>query len=300
MKYSTPSGKVNLFYRDTLLRVPHLLIAGATGSGKSTIVNGLIRTALFRFFDDRPDGAQLVLIDPKRVELSIYRNLPHTLKYASEPAEMLAALDYAMQLCENRYKLMQSQNVRKYSGSDVYVIIDEFADLVCIKGMKNNVHTIIQRLAQIGRAAKVHIILCTQCPLVSVIPTQIKVNFDARIGLRTATAQHSRNILDISGCENLPRFGKAIYSDPDGVQMLDCIPYYTDEDLQAVVQHWTAQVDAERAVQAAPSAQAQAPARPQSFISRAYNAACEWVLYKSPLLPVVCFVLPAMLLTLFL
>lgn len=297
MKYSTPSGTVNIFYRDTLLHVPHLLIAGATGSGKSTIVNGIIRTALFRFFDDRPDGAQFVLIDPKRVELSIYRNLPHTLRYASEPAEMLAALDYAMRLCENRYKLMQSQNVRKYSGSDVYVIIDEFADLVCIKSMKNKVNTIIQRLAQIGRAARIHIILCTQCPLVSVIPTQIKVNFDARIGLRTATAQHSRNILDVTGCEKLPRFGKAIYSDPDGVQLLDYIPYYADEDLQSVVKHWTAQVDAERAAQ---PAQAQAPARPQSFISRAYDAACEWVLYKSPLLPVLCFVLPTMLLTLFL
>ena len=169
LRYTSPAGQVCTLYED-MLRQPHLLIAGATGSGKSVVINALIYTALYKFPWPDADGVQFILIDPKRVELSQYKRLPHTLCYASEPDAMREALSYAMQLCENRYRSMQRAGVRKYPGGDIYIIIDEFADLMTTQ--KRLIMPIIQRLAQIGRAAKVHIILATQTPIAKVLPTE--------------------------------------------------------------------------------------------------------------------------------
>ena len=195
-----------------MLQQPHLLIAGATGSGKSVVINGIITTAL----KDSPAAVQFIFIDPKRVELVDYRPLPHTLKYASEPGDMVQALQYAMDTTERRYKAMQSRHEKNYSGGAVYVIIDELADLMTTN--RKHVQPLIQRLAQIGRAANVHIIAATQCPLSAVIPTPIKVNFDSRVGLRTRSKQDSRNILGLPGCETLPRYGQGYYMTPAGLQ----------------------------------------------------------------------------------
>lgn len=174
MKYKTPGGEVYTLYQD-MLSQPHLLIAGATGSGKSVVITGLITTALY----DSPGEVQFILIDPKRVELAEYRTLPHTVIYSSEPGDMVQALRDGMQITEARYKEMQRAGVRKYQGAALYIIIDELADLMTTN--KKAVAPLIQRLAQIGRAANVHIIAATQCPLASVIPTPIKVNFDSRV-----------------------------------------------------------------------------------------------------------------------
>lgn len=235
--YTTPAGTLYKLYLDALAQ-PHLLIAGATGSGKSVIINGLIYTALHRLPLDREHGAQFILIDPKRVELVQYSRLPHTIKYASEPAPILDALRMAMAITEDRYKRMQARRLRKYPGGDVYVIIDEFADLMTTDA--RTVKPIVQRLAQIGRAARVHIILATQTPISKVLPTEIKCNFDARFGLRTRSAQDSRNILDRPGLELLPRYGQAIYRTPAGDTLYN-VPYYSDAELQRIVDHWEAQ-----------------------------------------------------------
>lgn len=235
--WTSPAGQINNLYRD-MLDQPHLMVAGATGSGKSVVINALIYTALYKFPGDTSKSVQFILIDPKRVELSNYRNLPHTICYASEPDTMLCALNTAMNITESRYKAMQKAGERKYIGGDVYVIIDEFADLMTTD--RRHVQPIIQRLAQIGRAAKVHIILATQCPLAKVIPTEIKVNFDARVGLRTRSAQDSRNILGVSGCELLPRYGQGYYMDPDGLTLYNLL-MIQEEELQARIKWWTDQ-----------------------------------------------------------
>lgn len=216
---------------EDMLDQPHLLIAGATGSGKSVVINGLIYTALLR----NSQAAKFILIDPKRVELSLYKGLPHVLRYASEPAEMVQAIQYAMAVCEQRYQQMACERVRKYSGGDVWVIIDEFADLMTTNARQ--VKPLIQRLAQIGRAAKVHVILATQTPIAKVLPTEIKCNFDARVGLRTRSAQDSRNILGYTGLENLPRFGECVYMRPEGDIRMK-VPYIDDAELQRMVDHW--------------------------------------------------------------
>lgn len=232
-KWITPRGQMNNFYIDGLNQY-HLLIAGATGSGKSVIVNGLIYTALYQ----APTQVQFILIDPKRVELSMYRSLPHTIAYASEPDTMIQALYQAMDITETRYTEMQKRGLRKYDGSHIYIVIDEFADLMTT--CKRTVKPLIQRLAQIGRAAKVHIWLCTQTPISAVLPTEIKCNFDSRIGLRTRSTQDSRNILGMAGLETLPIYGECVYMTPRELSRY-YVPYYNDYTLQERVKHWTRQ-----------------------------------------------------------
>lgn len=233
MKYQTPSGNYYTLFKD-MTQQTHLLIAGECGSGKSVVINGIITTLLYRF----PDDAGLILIDPKRVELSPYKNLPHVLRYASEPGDMLSALQYAMTLCENRYKEMERRIERKYSGGDIYVIIDEFADLMTTQ--KRAVAPLIQRLAQIGRAAKIRLVIATQCPLRSIIPTEIKVNFDSRVGLRTRSAQDSRNILGEPGLETLPQYGQGIYMTPTGSTLYN-IPYVSEAEQNRLITWWEKQ-----------------------------------------------------------
>lgn len=234
LRYTSPAGQVCTLY-ENMLQQPHLLIAGATGSGKSVVINALIYTALYKFPCPDADGVQFILIDPKRVELSQYKRLPHTLCYASEPDAMREALSYAMQLCEDRYKQMQRAGVRKYPGGDIYVIIDEFADLMTTQ--KRLIMPVVQRLAQIGRAAKVHIILATQTPIAKVLPTEIKCNFDARVALRTRSAQDSRNILGVACCETLPRYGFAYYMRPEGHYKTP-IHMYSEAETAGRVKWW--------------------------------------------------------------
>lgn len=229
-EWTTPQGQYYSLYAD-MLKQPHLLIAGATGSGKSVVINGILYTALY----NSPAAVELILIDPKRVELIDYAQLPHTLKYASEPGDMVQALELAMTITERCYKAMQARHTKKYDGGAVYVIIDELADLMTTN--RRQVQPLLQRLAQIGRAANVHIIAATQCPLSAVIPTPIKVNFDSRVGLRTRSKQDSRNILGVGGCELLPRYGQGYYMTPEGLTLYN-IPMQTPEDLQALLTYW--------------------------------------------------------------
>ena len=236
----TPHGRIYYLFED-MTKQTHLLVAGTTGSGKSTVVNGIITTLLYRM----PNDAQLILIDPKRVELSPYKHIPHTIYYASEPIDMLFALQYAMEICETRYREMEKRGERKYSGGDVYVIIDEWADLM--NTQKTAVSPLVQRLAQIGRASKVHLILCTQTPLAKILPTEIKCCFDSRIGLRTRSAQDSRNILDKKGLELLPQYGHGIYMTPQG-EGLKRIPFISEREQKRLIDWWEDQLPQEKPI----------------------------------------------------
>lgn len=229
-EWTTPQGQYFSLYKN-MLSQPHLLMAGATGSGKSVAINGLVYTALY----NSPAAVQFILIDPKRVELVDFKPLPHTLKYSSEPGEMVQALEMAMEITETRYRAMQARREKKYTGAAVYVIIDELADLMTTD--RRHVQPLLQRLAQIGRAANVHIIAATQCPLSCVIPTPIKVNFDSRLALRTRSAQDSRNILGVKGCELLPRYGQGYYMTPDGLTLYN-IPMTDQDEMQRLLTYW--------------------------------------------------------------
>lgn len=234
---TTPGGRVFRLY-SALADRPHLLIAGATGSGKSVVLNGIVYALLASKF---PTECQFVFLDPKKVELVQYSRLPHTLRYASEPSDMIDALDYAVRETERRFSVMQRQGVREYSGGHLYVIVDELADLMTTQ--KNAALPPLQRLAQIGRAAHVHVIACTQNVLAVTIPTVLKCNFPAILGLRTATAAQSRYLIASTGCETLPdpkKAGKGIGYLRDGADLDRYELYmYPDAEIDRVVNYWT-------------------------------------------------------------
>jgi S-DNA-T family DNA segregation ATPase FtsK/SpoIIIE len=156
-EWKTPGGMAAAACLD-MLKQPHLLIAGSTGSGKSVLINSLIYTALYR----SPNRCRLILIDPKRVELIDYKQLPHTIAYASEPPDIAATLVRAVDLMEQRYKRMQAVRTKKSTEADIFIIIDEFADLMTTQ--KRQTMPNIIRLAQLGRAANLRLILATQRP----------------------------------------------------------------------------------------------------------------------------------------
>lgn len=213
------------------LKPPHLLIAGATGSGKSVIINGIIYAALAH----SPREIEFIMIDPKRVELIEYKTLPHVIRYASEPDAMRNALIYARELCDVRFTEMQRKRIKQYDGSAVYIIIDELADLMLTD---KSTKTMLQRIAQIGRAAAVHIIAATQTPISKVLPTEIKCNFDSRIGLRTRSAQDSRNIIGMTGLEKLPSYGEGIFMGPQTFTHY-AFPMISNAEREKLIEYWT-------------------------------------------------------------
>ena len=217
-----------------ILKQPHSLIAGATGSGKSVLINALIYTALYQ----HPNRCRFILIDPKRVELMQYKQLPHTIKYASEPADILKALNLAVQIMENRFRAMQAQGQKKTAEGNLYIIIDEFADLMTTQ--KHSTTPQICRIAQLGRAAGVHLIIATQRPTKDIITGQIKVNIDCRVALRCPTAQDSRNIINYKGAELLPRYGMGYYLTPETMRPeLWEIPIIEDDAIKKIIEYWT-------------------------------------------------------------
>lgn len=231
--WTTPGGTVSGLCSD-ILEQPHLLVAGATGSGKSVLINSIIYTALYK----DPSRLQLVLIDPKRVELIDYKHLPHTLRYASEPRDIINTLKWCVDEMERRYKEMQRFHQKKFDGSNIYIFIDEFADLMTTQ--KKETLPLLQRIAQLGRAANIHLIAATQRPTKDIVNGQIKVNMDSRIALRCPTAQDSRNIINVNGAEQLPRHGFGYYLTPERFEKVP-IPYITDEELRERVKWWTKQ-----------------------------------------------------------
>ena len=235
MTYTTPGGSYPRLCADILAQ-PHTLIAGATGSGKSVLINATIYTALY----SAPCERSFVLIDPKRVELVQYAALPHTLYYASEPPAIRAALAWTVDLMERRYTDMQRTRTKRYQGREVYVIVDEFADLITTD--KHAVLPPLCRLAQLGRAAGIHLILATQRPTRDIITGQIKVNIDARLALRCPTRQDSRNIINTAGAEELPRYGKGIYLTPDTMHpVLVEVPMIPEAYINALCDFWLRQ-----------------------------------------------------------
>lgn len=235
MTWTTPAGSRNNFYYDVLQQA-HTLIAGATGSGKSVIINGLIYTALFQ----SPSNAALILCDPKRVELNQYAKLPHTIRYAETIPEILQTLNYAAGVMEQRFVDMKRQGLKETTERHIYVIIDEYADLMLncrpaeLKAM--------QHIAELGRAAHVHLILATQAPNRQVIKANIAVNMTAKIALRCDSAIESRQIIGEKGAELLPQYGDCLYKTPSrGIRHYTGIVKIPDEELTARAQWWARQ-----------------------------------------------------------
>lgn len=217
-------------YFADLKKMPHLLIAGATGAGKSVCLNTIICSLLFR---QRPDRLRVIMVDPKRVEMSIYQDIPHLISpVVCEPKRAASALSWAVEQMEERYKKLVEVNVRNIDGYNdlalseekparlrgktielmphMVIIVDELADLMVVA--KNEVEESIQRLAQMARAVGIHLILATQRPSVNVITGIIKANFPTRIAFQVSQKVDSRTILDSNGAENLLGRGDMLFA----------------------------------------------------------------------------------------
>lgn len=230
--WQTPEITYSRLYAD-MLNQHHVLIAGETGSGKSTVINGIIHAALM----DSPARRRFILIDPKRVELADYAGLPHTITTARgyDPAAWRKALATACGIMDNRYTDMERKHKRMYDGADVYVIIDEYA--LIAKSGGPNCYRMILRLTSEGRAARVHVIMATQVPKADIIKTEIRENFPARLALRCNTKTESRVLMDCTGCETLPEYGLGYYITPRGKDLYK-LPMVEEAELQRVIDHW--------------------------------------------------------------
>jgi S-DNA-T family DNA segregation ATPase FtsK/SpoIIIE len=241
--------------------MPHLLIAGSTGAGKSVAINAMIMSILYKA---TPDQVRLILVDPKRLELGNYEGVPHLYTpIITEPKLAANALRNAVREMERRLKLLAAKGVRNIDqynrlfdqggtpslfeeDSDekpipyIVIIIDELADLMMLDS--SNVEESITRLAQMARAVGIHLVLATQRPSVDVITGLIKANFPARVSFRVATKVDSRTILDANGAEALLGKGDMLYL-PSGSARVHRLhaPFVTEKEIAAVVEFWKSQ-----------------------------------------------------------
>lgn len=228
---------------EDMTQQPHLLVAGATGSGKSVAINGILSTLLVKAPGAKRDQVQLILIDPKRVELAAYAHLPHTLAHAAGffPEKWLEALNKAVSIMDRRYAQMERKRLKMFDGGDLYVVIDEWANVY--KNGGKDAYKAILRLTSEGRAARVHVIMATQVPKANIIPTEIRENFSARLCLRTNNSIQSRVIMEENGCEDLPDPKRVGYA--HGYYCLPCnntlyvIPYVDEETIQRRINYWS-------------------------------------------------------------
>ena len=207
-----------------LAKMPHLLIAGATGSGKSVSINSIICSILFKA---TPDEVRFLLIDPKRIELSGYEDIPHLLHpVVVDPKMANRALQWAVREMERRYMLLDEMRVRSFASYNqvaeeklplIVIVVDELADLMMISSRE--VEDSIARLAQMARAAGMHLILATQRPSVDVLTGLIKANFPTRISFKVFSKVDSRTILDLSGAEHLLGDGDSLFMPPGKARM---------------------------------------------------------------------------------
>ena len=232
-------------YLVDIAKMPHILIAGETGSGKSVCINSLITSILYKA---TPDDVKMILIDPKVVELSVFKTIPHLLvPVVTDPKKAASALHWAVSEMTTRYKLFAehgARNISRYNEAAddeahlprIVVIIDELAELMM--ATPREVEDTICRIAQLGRAAGIHLVVATQRPSVNVITGVIKANISSRIAFKVNSGVDSRTILDQNGAEKLLRNGDMLYSPSDApktVRLQGC--FVADGDIEKVTEY---------------------------------------------------------------
>jgi DNA segregation ATPase FtsK/SpoIIIE, S-DNA-T family len=262
------NGRIRVAALDAM---PHLLIAGSTGSGKSVMINSMIMSIMYKA---TPDEVRLIMVDPKRVELGMYEGIPHLLTpVITDPKKATNALRNAVLEMERRLRLLAEYGVRNIDQFNkkirkvqeqprslfeedepaeeairplpyILILIDELADLMMLEG--KNVEESVTRLAQMARAVGMHLVLATQRPSVDVITGLIKANFPARISFRVATRVDSRTILDVMGSEHLLGKGDMLFL-PPGSSRLTRVhgAFVTETEIQGVVDFWKEQAQPE-------------------------------------------------------
>ncbi|MFZ1946851.1 MAG: DNA translocase FtsK 4TM domain-containing protein [bacterium] len=225
-------------YTVDLESMPHLLIAGATGSGKSVCINSIITSLVFR---NSPQQVQLLLIDPKRLELNLYEGIPHLVsEVVTEPKKAVRALGWVIEEMDLRYQLLASRGVRNIQSYDeglpfIVVVIDELADLMLM--VPQEMEMAVSKLAQMARAVGIHLVVATQRPSVDVITGVIKANFPCRMAFKVASKTDSRTIIDANGAERLLGKGDMLMMPPATAEPLRLHgAYVSSEETQRLVE----------------------------------------------------------------
>ena len=222
-----------------LASMPHLLIAGTTGSGKSVCINTIILSLLYRH---TPDKCKFILIDPKMLELSTYEGVPHLLcPVITEAKKAASVLGWVVKEMESRYRLMTKEGVRNIDGYNskhklpmpyIVVVVDEMSDLMLVAGKE--IENYIQKLSQMARAAGIHIIMATQRPSVDVITGTIKANFPTRISFQVTSKIDSRTILGEQGAEQLLGKGDMLYMSSANKIVRIHAPFVSDNEIEKI------------------------------------------------------------------
>ena len=233
-----------------LSSMPHLLIAGTTGSGKSVCINTIILSLLYKH---SPEKCKFILIDPKMLELSTYEGIPHLLcPVITEAKRAASVLGWVVKEMENRYKLMTKVGVRNIDGYNekhkismpyIVVIVDEMSDLMLVAG--KDIENYIQKLSQMARAAGIHIIMATQRPSVDVITGTIKANFPTRISFQVTSKIDSRTILGEQGAEQLLGKGDMLYMTSANRVIRIHGPYVSEKEIEKINNFLRSQGEAE-------------------------------------------------------
>jgi len=231
-----------------LASMPHLLIAGTTGSGKSVCINTIILSLLYRH---TPDKCKFILIDPKMLELSTYEGIPHLLcPVITEAKKAASVLGWVVKEMENRYRLMTKEGVRNIDGYNskhalampyIVVVVDEMSDLMLVAGKE--IENYIQKLSQMARAAGIHIIMATQRPSVDVITGTIKANFPTRISFQVTSKIDSRTILGEQGAEQLLGKGDMLYMSSANRIVRIHAPFVSDNEIEKVNNYLRSQAE---------------------------------------------------------
>jgi S-DNA-T family DNA segregation ATPase FtsK/SpoIIIE len=258
------SGRIKVAALESM---PHLLIAGSTGAGKSVMLNSMIMSILYK---STPDEVRMILVDPKRLEMGLYEGIPHLLTpVITDPKKATYALRNAVLEMERRLKLLAGQGVRNVDQFNkkvralaseprslfeedeplaedlkplpfILIVIDELADLMMLE--RANVEEAVARLAQMARAVGMHLVLATQRPSVDVITGLIKANFPSRISFRVATRVDSRTVLDVMGAEHLLGKGDMLFLPPGSSRLIRVHgAFVTEAEINRVVECWKAQ-----------------------------------------------------------
>ena len=222
-----------------LTSMPHLLIAGTTGSGKSVCINGIIVSLLYKH---SPDNCKFILIDPKMLELSSYEGIPHLLTpVITDAKKATAALSWTVREMESRYKLMSLEGVRNIDGYNqkhklkmpyIVVVVDEMSDLMLVSGKE--IEGYVQKLSAMARAAGIHIIMATQRPSVDVITGTIKANFPTRISFQVSSKIDSKTILGEQGAEQLLGKGDIVFMSSANKIFRIHNPYVSENEIEKI------------------------------------------------------------------
>ena len=235
--YRLPDSYLKIELCELMAQAPHVLIAGATGSGKSVLIEDFL---YFLTATHTPHDLHLILCDPKKVSFTEWAQTPFCERWATEPRDILNTLGAVVSTMNARYNKMMAEHIKDYKGRAIWVVIDEIADFMTADEYKKEFITLVQRIAQLGRASNIHLLMASQSPARAVIPAKLLINVLGRVGLQCDSKIESKQIIGVEGCEQLPQHGRALYKHVNRQIYPAEIPFIPDR-IQAHIDFWLKQ-----------------------------------------------------------